>query len=419
MHTAAVILAGGRGTRSADPSTPKIAQEINDRSLLQWHLDLLAESSISEVVVVTGHLGNEVAKLLEATEGHDLNVRVLHEEEPAGTVPALRFAADHTDAETFLVILGDVWASFPVDSFLDAWQQSGKDVAAIVHPSLHPHDSDAVISQSDGSVKVVSKRQRVRGTTETLLRNMSATGVFALKRAIAQQPGAATDIGSDLLVQAAAQDALFAYSSSHYFKDTGTPDRLEKARKDWASGAFARRGSLSLRTGLILDRDGVLNPSLPEVYDASSMSLLPDVAAQIAKANTLGIPVMVATNQPGLAKGFMTEADHEGIRARLDELLIAEGAFVDEYAYCPHHPESGFPGEVSDLKVVCTCRKPEPGMLLHLISDHALEPSRCLMVGDSSRDEGAARAAGVRFIRVTAERPAAVAIGEAVRELAC
>ena len=419
MRTTAVILAGGRGTRSADPSTPKIAQQIDDRPLLQWHLDLLAESSIGEVLIVTGHLGDEVALLLDAADTHNLSVRILHEEKPAGTVTALRLAAAHSDADAFLVILGDVWTSFPVDSFLHAWQRSDRDVAAIVHPSVHPHDSDAVIPQFDGSVKVVSKGQRGRDNAGTLLRNMCATGVFALKQEAARHPGTATDIGSDLIAQAAEQDALFAYVSSHYFKDTGTPDRLEMARQEWKSGTFARRGHLSARPGLILDRDGVINPALPEVYEPSSMTLLPGVAAQIANANALGIPVLVATNQPGLAKGFMADADHEAIRAQLDELLIAEGAFVDDYAYCPHHPESGFPGEVSELKVLCACRKPEPGMLLHLISHHALDPSLSLMVGDSVRDQGAAQAAGVRFSRVTDHHLAAAVIGEGVKELAC
>lgn len=414
-----MILAGGRGTRSADPTTPKIAQKIGDRSLLQWHLDLLSDSRIDEVLIVTGHLGDDVARLLDTADTHDLTVRIVHEEHPMGTVPALHAAASNTDAEAFLVILGDVWTSFPIDHFVASWRESGKNVAAIVHPSLHPHDSDAVIPEPDGSVTVISKTSRNHANTDMPLRNMSATGVFAVTRSAVEAPTAAKDIGSELLAQAASQQDLFAYVSSHYFKDAGTPDRLEKARQDWESGAFARRGSTSPRPGLILDRDGVINPALPEVYAPRSLTLLPGVAAQIARANTQGVPVLVATNQPGLAKGFMSERDHEAIRARLDELLIAEGAFVDDYAHCPHHPEAGFPGEVAALKVDCECRKPEPGMLLELMQHHTLEPSTCLMVGDSDRDEGAADAAGIRFIRVTSTRRAAAAIHEALGELTC
>ena len=414
-----MILAGGRGTRSADPSTPKIAQQIAERSLLQWHLDLLAESSIDEVLIVTGHLGDEVAGLLDAADTHDLKVRIVHEDRPAGTVPALRLAAEHTDADAFLVILGDVWTSFPIDPFVQQWLESGKNVAAIVHPSLHPSDSDAVIPQPDGSVTVISKKTRNQGSPTALIRNMSATGVFALNRSAINDHTSAKDIGSDLLADAASQGELFAYVSSHYFKDTGTPDRLAKARHDWDTGAFSRRGSTHPRPALILDRDGVINPALPEVYRPQSLTLLPGVAQNIAKANARGVPVLVATNQPGLAKGFMTYEEHEAIRSRLDELLIAEGAFVDDYSYCPHHPDTGFDGEVPELKIPCACRKPAPGMLLELIHHHTMEPSTSLMVGDSDRDEGAAHAARVRFIRVTGTHPAAAAIHEALEELTC
>jgi D-glycero-D-manno-heptose 1,7-bisphosphate phosphatase len=227
------------------------------------------------------------------------------------------------------------------------------------------------------------------------------------------------DLGSDLLLHAAETDRLHAFISSHYFKDTGTPDRLESAQRDLESGAFARRGRHSFRPGLILDRDGVLNPALPEVYRADQLQLIPGVAQQIARANTLGVPVVVATNQPGLAKGFMEVEHHEQIRARLDQLLIDHGAFIDDYVYCPHHPESGHQGEVAELKIGCACRKPDPGLLLELIGRHGFETAQSVMVGDSDRDLEAASSAGVRFIRVDSDESSPAAIAEAVDRLTC
>ena len=414
METAAVILAGGRGTRSANPGLPKIAQEVGGKTLLQWHFDLLRASRIDEVVMVTGHLADQVDQLVASSNAEGLQVTTLQEREPQGTVQAVREALTATDASHLLVILGDVWCSFPVDDFLLAWQRDNRSVAAIVHPSLHPADSDAVIPHPDGHVEVIPKGQRVG-----LHRNMSAAGVFGVTREFLLPGDTPKDIGSDLLREAAVSNELLAFVSSHYFKDTGTPDRLESAQRDWASGAFTRRGELGPRPALILDRDGVINPALPEVYRADQLEIITGVAQQIARANALGVPVLVATNQPGLAKGFMEVEHHEQIRARLDQLLIDQGAFIDDYAYCPHHPESGHQGEVAELKIQCACRKPAPGLLLELIARHGLDAAASVMVGDSDRDLEAATSAEAGFIRVDGELPSPAAIAEAVDRLTC
>ena len=414
MTTAAVILAGGRGTRSVDPNTAKIAQQIGDKTLLQWHLELLSNSSIHEALLVTAHLAEQVQALADRTQVPNVQLRVIQESHPQGTFPALRVAIQESGADRFLVILGDIWTSFPIDDFLAAWDASTLPVAAIIHPSLHPQDSDAVVPQPDGTVRAVSKSQRDEST-----RNMSATGVFAFTREYVGNTTGFTDIGSQVLQSAAESNQLFAYVSSHYFKDTGTPDRLQGARDDWASGAFTRRGNTAARPALLLDRDGVLNPALPEVYRPDDFALIPGVAQEIARANSQGIPVLVATNQPGLAKGFMTFTDHEAIRARLDALLMEQGAFIDDYAFCPHHPESGFGGEVPALKVRCSCRKPEPGLLKDLLERHRLDHHQSVMVGDSVRDEQAAEAAHLSFVQVRSEYAVASTIRAAVERLTC
>jgi histidinol-phosphate phosphatase family protein len=393
MTAVAVVLAGGRGTRSADPSKAKLAQEIGGESLMHRHVDLLAGSEVHEALVVAGHLGEQVQVLCDGFDHPDVRVRVVHEDEQRGTVAALRLAADETDADEFLVILGDILMSFPVDDLLARWRASGKRVAVAVHPSTHPEDSDAAFPSHDGHVMVVAKSE-----PRDSIPNMSSAGLFAITRDGLARYGACRDVGSDVLPAAAANGDLFAYVSSHYFKDTGTPHRLDAARADYDSGAFSRRGNRDSRPALFLDRDGVINPAMPEVYEPEAYRLLPGVAHAIRTANAAGVPVLVVTNQPGIAKGFMTEQTHEAIRARMDRLLGADGAFVDDYVYCPHHPDGGFDGEVPELKVACRCRKPAPGMLLDLAERHGIDLSRSVMVGDTDRDAGAAEAAGVAFI---------------------
>ena len=396
MTAVAVVLAGGRGTRSADPSRAKLAQEVDGVPLMQWHIGLLEHSEIRKVVVVAGHAGDQVQALCDSIDHPDLDIEVLHEAEQRGTVPALLDAAGHAaGAQEFLVILGDILMSLPVQDFLDAWRASGRAVGAVVHPSTHPEDSDAVFPSFDGGVIVVPK-----GQPRESVPNMSSAGLFAITRRGLDRFGGLRDFGSQVLGAAAAVDDLFAFVSSHYLKDTGTPERLEAARSDARRGAVRRRGSLEPRPALILDRDGVINPALPEVYEPQALTLLPGVGERVREANLLGVPVMVVTNQPGIAKGFMTQAGHESIRARMDHLLAAHGAFVDDYAYCPHHPEAGHPGEVAALKIACDCRKPGAALVERLAAHHRLDLAASVMVGDTSRDAGMAQKAGMRFIHV-------------------
>ena len=113
MTAIAVVLAGGRGTRSADPSRAKLAQVIDGASLMEWHLQLLQGTLITEALVIAGHAGDQVQKLIDGIDHHGMDVRVIHEQEQQGTVAALKFAAENSNATEFLVILGDILMSFP------------------------------------------------------------------------------------------------------------------------------------------------------------------------------------------------------------------------------------------------------------------------------------------------------------------
>lgn len=395
MSAVAVVLAGGKGTRSADPSKAKIAQEIAGASLLQWHLHSLASCEITRVVIVAGYLGDQVERLTEVIEAGSRHITVVHEEEQRGTVAALLLAAEATNAAEFLVVLGDILMAVPIQRFLDGWRASGKAVGVVVHPSTHPKDSDAVFPTHDHRVLALPKSQ-----VRDHLPNMSSAGLFAITRQGLYRYRSHRDFGSDVLPEAAKNSDLFAFISSHYLKDTGTPERLAAAQQDVARGAFERRGQFGPRPAIFLDRDGVINPVSPEYYSPDDYQLLPGVAQAIRIVNQSGTPVFVVTNQPAIAKGFMTHDDQQLVRAKMDQLLWAHGAFVDDYVYCPHHPQSGFDGEIRNLKVECSCRKPSSGMLLALAERHGIDLGRSVMVGDTQRDEGAAKGAGVRFIHV-------------------
>lgn len=131
------------------------------------------------------------------------------------------------------------------------------------------------------------------------------------------------------------------------------------------------------RPALFLDRDGTIIADAHYLADASQVTLLPGAAAAIARANAFGVPVIVVTNQSGIGRGIVTEANYAAVRERLDALLAAEGARVDASYHCPHWPERDGP---------CVCRKPGIGMHQDAAAAHGLSLTASAYIGDRWRD---------------------------------
>ncbi|NND66862.1 MAG: HAD family hydrolase, partial [Halioglobus sp.] len=111
----------------------------------------------------------------------------------------------------------------------------------------------------------------------------------------------------------------------------------------------------------------------------------------IRALNDRGYLVFVVTNQAGIARGFYGPAEVEALHEWMQGELAAVGAHVDEFRYCPHHPE----GAVPELAITCDCRKPGTAMLQDLSArwDPLLEAS--FMLGDAEKDAEAGRRMGI------------------------
>jgi len=155
---------------------------------------------------------------------------------------------------------------------------------------------------------------------------------------------------------------------------------------------------------VFLDRDGVINEIVyfPEfgVLDSPlnprQFRLLPGVAEAIRTINRLGLKVIVASNQPGIAKGKMTEKVFERVRLKMKRLLKQRGAYIDAEYYCFHHPSA----KDAKYRDNCDCRKPKPGLILRAAKDFGLNLSECYVVGDSLTDIKAGRAVGCRTLLI-------------------
>jgi D-glycero-D-manno-heptose 1,7-bisphosphate phosphatase len=141
---------------------------------------------------------------------------------------------------------------------------------------------------------------------------------------------------------------------------------------------------------VLLDRDGTINVKAPGgeyVTSPSGLELLEGAAEAIRALNRAGVPVVVVTNQRGIALGRMTEDDLTAVHARMAELLAHSGASVQAIFHCPHE------------KGTCGCRKPGPGLLERARAHLGLSSlRRSVMIGDAWSDIVAGRAAGAQTV---------------------
>jgi D-glycero-D-manno-heptose 1,7-bisphosphate phosphatase len=150
------------------------------------------------------------------------------------------------------------------------------------------------------------------------------------------------------------------------------------------------------RPAVFLDRDGTMIEDVGYLAALDRLTFFPWTVDAIRALNRAGLPVVVITNQSGIARGLFTETFVDDTHRHISAKLEAGGARVDAYYYCPHHPD----GKVEAYARRCECRKPARGLVDRAARDLGLDPPRSFVVGDTWLDVGLAREIGARGILV-------------------
>jgi D-glycero-D-manno-heptose 1,7-bisphosphate phosphatase len=147
---------------------------------------------------------------------------------------------------------------------------------------------------------------------------------------------------------------------------------------------------------VFLDRDGTLNVEKGYIRNVDDLELIPGVAESVRKLNDAGILAILTTNQTGAARGFYDLSHIDALHERLAKLLDEQaGAKLDAVFSCPHLGK----GIVPELAVDCTCRKPEPGMILDACRQFPqIDLKNSYMLGDKASDVAFAHKAGCQGI---------------------
>ena len=133
---------------------------------------------------------------------------------------------------------------------------------------------------------------------------------------------------------------------------------------------------------VFLDRDGTIIEDRDYLSDPKDIKLIPGSVEAVKAINDMGFKTIVVTNQSGVARGYFPEKSIAEIHGKLKELFNEEGAQIDGFYYCPHHPTAG----EGQYRIECHCRKPETGMLDAAVRDFDLDPSNSYVIGDKLID---------------------------------
>ncbi len=446
----AVIMAGGKGTRIASmvSDVPKPMIRLCGKPILQWELECLARNGITDITLVIGHLGQFIRDYFADGTAFGVHIRYYEETEPLGTAGALyripwltgqdgpagradqngpgnpgnpgNASSTNASADTagdFLLLNGDTVFDIDFTRFIAFHTEQRKRYGALAslmtHPNSHPADSALIETEilppsEEGGMPRDSHRL-VRWLTKEEPRlwyhNRVNAGIQIISPALLaraaealppEKRGGKLDLDRDILKPAVSRGVIFAYDSSEYIKDMGTPDRYRQVEADIQGGLVQARNLHRPQKAIFLDRDGTVNKSAGFLKNIDDMELLPGAAEAIRKINESGYLAIVVTNQPQIARGELDFAGLREIHNKLETLLGREGAYLDALYFCPHHPDAGFPGERIAYKCACSCRKPETGLLTQAAQDFNIELASSYMIGDSWRDKEVGERAGCR-----------------------
>jgi len=189
-----------------------------------------------------------------------------------------------------------------------------------------------------------------------------------------------------------------------------TPDErsLRSPRRTLAVTGEHRLSLREIRPAIFFDRDGTLIRDVGFIKNPGDVELVPHAVNAVRRMNYQLWPVIVVSNQSGIARGLLTEEDYERVRERVDDLVQERGAYIAGHYHCPHHP---------DFTGACECRKPGVALFEQAMAEHAVNPALSVFVGDRWHDVLPAMHYGARGILVPNEGTPAEEIERAEREL--
>jgi D,D-heptose 1,7-bisphosphate phosphatase len=381
--TRAMILAGGLGTRlrPLTDTIPKCLVPIAGRALLDYWIDHLCAASIREARINTHAHPDQVRAYIEGinAEGR-LHLTESFEHALLGSAGTIAANADLADgADEVVIVYADNFSDVDLSRLLEFHRTHDDPFTMLLFRAPDPRACG--IAELDGEGRVVSFVEKPRAPQSDL----ANAGCYVVSADAYREIAAlkAFDLGFEVLPRFVGRMRGWVWDGYHL--DIGSPEALEKARRDATALGRDRFRARAPRAGkrpaVFLDRDGTLIEEVPYLSDPRHVRLLPGTAAALRRLRSAGFVCVVITNQSAMGRGMLTEGHLDLIHDEMNRQLEAEGVSVDAIYYCPEAPAS------EDRTVVeHDDRKPGAGMLIRAAREMDLDLGRSWMVGDMISD---------------------------------
>lgn len=398
-----VIMAGGKGTRISElfPDIPKPMIPVCGIPVLEREICSLKEQGFTDIILTVGYKANVIMDYFNDGSKLGVHIEYFVEKQPLGNAGAL-FQLKDKLTEDFLLLNADAMFNVDFNRFVNFHKEHKGLVTLFTHPNNHPYDSGLIITNKEKQVEKWLAKEDIR---PKYYQNRVNAGLHVISPEVLNMRFTTEKIDLDrqVLKQLCGTGKMYCYDSPEYVKDMGTPDRFEGVCKDFKNGIVESRNLKNKQKAIFIDRDGTINKYVGFLREAKQFELKDGVSEAIKKINQSGYLAVVVTNQPVIARGEVTYDGLQEIHNKMETLLGEDGAYLDGIYFCPHHPDSGYEGEIKELKIECECRKPKPGMLFKAAQDLNIDLEQSWMIGDGKNDIQAGKNAGCRTALIGSE----------------
>lgn len=390
MKIIAAIIGGGKGKRLKNTfDKQKFLIKIKKKKLIDTQIKYIKKSKRIKKIYLSINSKNLID--IEIKNIFKKKIYSLIENKPLGTAgclsPLLNEKFDHV-----LVVFGDLLLNFDFKKFIEFHIKKRSVCSIVVHPNDHPYDSDMVEIHNEKVVKFYNKPHKKK----LYIKNRCLSGIFIFKRNILEliKKNCKFDISKDLLPEIIKKNInIFAFENINFIKDIGTPKRLKEAKK---TEIF----NFKNRPAIFLDRDGVINKEYKNEKFSNPLNIFSDTIHALRLINKSKYLSIIITNQPAVAKNFITEKKLNNLHNKLEYKLGKKNVFLNDIFYCPHHPQKGFKNENKSLKINCNCRKPRIGLIQIAKFKYNVDLNNSYFIGNSRTDFLTAKSAGIKPIMI-------------------